>query len=108
MPTLDRRLLAWSDSDTDDDGHRLLATPTNRRGFGATSYDRACAAAASVDGVLVPAGADDEDSPRTGTSPSWSGTRKAFVAAGLVAGGCLCAYLAWRYCGSTGKLSVSS
>jgi len=61
MPTLDRRLLAWSDSD------RPLATPTGRRG----SYDW-CAAAALVDDVLIPAGADD-DGRRAGKPP---GTRK--------------------------------
>jgi hypothetical protein len=79
MPTLDRRLLAWSDdSDTEDGGDRLLlvATPTSPRGLAAGggddgSYDRACA---SVDDVLVPAGADDDDG--RADKSSTSGTRK--------------------------------
>jgi hypothetical protein len=70
MPTLDRRLLAWSDSDAEDDD-RPLATPAGRRGLGG-SYDR-CAAAALVDDVLVPAGADADDGRRAGKPP---GTRK--------------------------------
>jgi hypothetical protein len=64
MPTLDRRLLAWSDdSDMEDGGDQLLvATPTSLRGLPAgggddSSYDRACA---SVDNVLVPAAGDDD------------------------------------------------
>ena len=67
MPTLDRMLLAWSDSESDvEDDDRPLATPTGRQCLGG-SYDR-CAAAALVDDVLVPAGADD-DGRRAGKPP---------------------------------------
>jgi hypothetical protein len=47
MPTLDRRLLAWSDSDTEDDVGGGAATPPDY-----AAYDR-CGAVALVDDVLV-------------------------------------------------------
>ncbi|KAG0541792.1 hypothetical protein BDA96_02G048200 [Sorghum bicolor] len=101
MPTLDRRLLSWSDSDTEDGGGGQQGyTPTSSSSWRLAvdddgSYDDRCSAPAFVDDVLVPPreeGADDD-----GRGVTVSGTRKACAAAGFVAVGCLCAYyLAWR------------
>ena len=88
MPTLDKRLLAWSDSDDREDDVGGTATPPDH-----ARYDR-CGAVAFVDDVLVP-GSEGHGGARA--RPAYR-TRKACcaAAAGLVAVGCLCAYLSWR------------
>lgn len=80
MPTLDRRLLAWSDSDTEEDDCR---TPTTGRYdvlVDEAMYDR-CGVAAFVDDVLVPgvkgrAGKSPADGHGGVCARPSSGTRK--------------------------------
>ncbi|XP_037450694.1 actin-52-like [Triticum dicoccoides] len=93
MPTLNRRLLTWSDSDREDDDG----------GGGGTAdilveearYGDLCASL--VDDVLVQG--SDGQCRRGGVSATpASSTRKAcYAAAGFLAVGCLCAYLSWRH-----------
>lgn len=51
MPTLDKRLLGWTDSDTEDDEERLTADAVVEED---ARYDRRCDAVGFVDDVLVP------------------------------------------------------
>jgi hypothetical protein len=77
MPTLDRRLLAWSDSDTEDDVGGGAATPPDY-----ASYDR-CGAVALVDDVLIP-GTDGQCRHGGARSRPASGRRKVHTRAGRV------------------------
>jgi hypothetical protein len=75
MPTLDRRLLSWGDSDTDDDDGKQGHTTSSSWSL-AVDDDR-CSAPAFVDDVLVPREvANNGRGVTEADRPAFLGTRK--------------------------------